>query len=238
MGKITGEVVLPDGRGGPHAFVADLSSLVIDDDDHRHLARVLRLRDGQPMTLGDGVGRWCPVVFRSEGNPEQSGEVIVVPKPEPSLAVGFSLIKGDRPELVIQKLTELGVDRILPLMAERSVVHWNDAKAVHQVERFRRVARSAAMQSRRVWLPVVDELAPVARIAGDESLGDELAVAEPGGALLDSSVRLVLVGPEGGWTTEELADRRTIGLGPTVLRSETAAIVAGTLLTARRDGRI
>lgn len=238
MGGTSGEVGLPDGRGGPHAFVADLSTLVIGQDDRRHLVRVLRLRDGQPMTLGDGVGRWCSVVFRSEGNPEQSGDVVVVPPPEPSLAVGFSLIKGDRPELVVQKLTELGVDRILPLRAERSVVHWNPAKAIHHVERFRRIARAAAMQSRRVWLPVVDELGPIGRISGEGSFKDGVAVAEPGGEPLDSSVRLVLVGPEGGWTAEELAGHRTIGLGPTVLRSETAAIVAGTLLTARRDGRI
>lgn len=230
----------PDGRGGPHAFVADLSAPLLDDADLHHLARVLRLRDGDPMTVGDGRGAWRPARFRLYPGvgPEADGEVVEVPAPERPVAVGFSLIKGGRPELVVQKLTELGVDRILPLAAERSVVRWDDAKAAANLERFRRVAREAAMQSRRVHLP---EVVAVGRPA-DVVAGPAVAVAEPGGEPLGSpgadSVDVVLVGPEGGWTDDELAGRRTVGLGSTVLRAETAAIAAGTLLVALRDGRL
>ena len=135
---------------------------------------------------------------------------------------------------MIQKLTELGVDQIRQLTAKRSVVRWDEAKATVQMERFRRVARQAAMQSRRVWLPEIDEVSA----AGDVAAADTLAMAEPGGDPINGSVRVLLVGPEGGWTADELALHKTVSLGRTVLRAETAAIVAGTLLTAIRDGRV
>jgi len=150
------------------------------------------------------------------------------------VTVGFALIKGGRPEMVVQKLTELGVDRILPLSADRSVVQWDEAKASAQVERFRRVAREAAMQSRRAWLPTVEGVAA----ARDVQPAVGVVFAEPGGDPIDGSVRVLLVGPEGGWTDEELIGHPTVGLGSTVLRAETAAISAGTLLTALRDGRV
>ncbi len=226
--------VLSGGRGGPHVFVADLSIPALGDDDRHHLGRVLRLRDGDDLTLGDGAGSWCRAVYRVGGDPEPVGEVATVSLPDPAVAVGFALIKGGRPEMVVQKLAELGVDRIIPLSAARSVVRWDEMKASTQVERFRRVAREAAMQSRRAWLPTVEEMAPAIDVQPEAGL----ALAEPGGDPIDSSVRVLLVGPEGGWTDEELIGHTTVGLGPTILRAETAAISAGTLLTALRDGRV
>ena len=93
------------------------------------------------------------------------------------------------------------------------------------------VVREAGMQSRRARLPEVAPVAPV------ESLLNA-AMAEPGGEVLDTDVDVLLVGPEGGWTPEELRERRRISLGSTILRAETAAIVAGALLVALRDGRV
>jgi 16S rRNA (uracil1498-N3)-methyltransferase len=215
-------------------FVADASVPVLDGDDRHHLTSVLRLRDGDPITVGDGAGTWGRAVFRSEAEPESTADVVVVPEAESTVAVGFALIKGGRPELVVQKLTELGVDRILPLTAERSVVRWDDDQVTAQVERFRRVAREAAMQSRRVWLPEIEEVS----VAGDVAAANNLAMAEPGGDPIDGSVRVLLIGPEDGWTRDELAVHQTVVLARTVLRAETAAIVAGTLLTAIRDGRV
>ena len=220
---------LPDGQGGPHVYVEDLDEPVLADEDRHHLARVLRLRDGDSLTVGDGLGRWRPARFGSDLRID--GEVVEVPAASRTVGVGFALIKGGRPELVVQKLTELGVDHILPLAAERSVVRWDEAKVASQYERMVRVAREAGMQSRRARLPEVAPVAPV------ESLLDA-AMAEPGGEVLDTDVDVLLVGPEGGWTPEELRERRRISLGSTILRAETAAIVAGALLVALRDGRV
>ena len=220
---------LPDGQGGPHVYVEDLDEPVLADEDRHHLARVLRLRDGDSLTVGDGLGRWRPARFGSDLRID--GEVVEVPAASRTVGVGFALIKGGRPELVVQKLTELGVDHILPLAAERSVVRWDEAKVASQYERMVRVAREAGMQSRRARLPEVAPVAPV------ESLLDA-AMAEPGGEVLDADVDVLLVGPEGGWTPEELRERRRISLGSTILRAETAAIVAGVLLVALRDGRV
>ena len=146
----------PDGTGGPPAFVADLHSPVLGADDRHHLERVLRLRAGDPLTICDGEGRWRDCRF--DKDLEVVGEVFDVPAPNGEVTVGFSMLKAGRPELVVQKLTELGVDRILPLLAERSIVRWDADKCATQHQRFLRVAREAAMQSRRVRLPVVEAI--------------------------------------------------------------------------------
>ncbi len=222
----------PDGRGGPHAFVEDVEDPVLSADDRHHLSRVLRLRDGDALTVCDAAGQWRPAAFGARL--AASGDVVHVPPPTREVAVGFALIKSGRPELVVQKLTELGVDRILLLAAERSVVRWDDGKAAAQMERFARVVRESGMQSRRVRLPVLESLQGVSVAARHPAV----AMAQPGGPGLDGDVGLLLVGPEGGWTDAELGDRRRVGLGPTVLRAETAAIAAGALMVALRDGRV
>ena len=223
---------LPDGRGGPHAYVEDLNDPVLSAEDRHHLSRVLRLRDGDALTVCDAAGRWRSARFGAGLDP--CSDVVDVPPPSREVSVGFALIKSGRPELVVQKLTELGVDRILLLSAERSVVRWNADRAATQLAKLTRVARESGMQSRRVRLPVVESLVPAAVAVGRTGV----AMAEPGGEALDDDVGLLLVGPEGGWTDAELGDRRRVGLGPTVLRAETAAIAAGTLMVALRDGRL
>ena len=117
----------PDGLHGPHVLVDDVSQPELADADRHHLERVLRVRAGDPITVGDGLGRWRPCRLGPE--PEPVGEVREVVRPTPELTVGFALIKGGRPELVVQKLTELGADRIVPFIAARSVVRWDGDKA-------------------------------------------------------------------------------------------------------------
>ena len=213
-------------------FVVNLETPEVDDHDRHHLARVLRTADGDPLTVCDGLGRWRPCRFGPSLEP--TGEVVEVSAPEVQVAVGFSLIKGGRPDLVVQKLTELGVDRIMPLVSSRSVVHWTPEKARSHWDRFRQVSRQAGMQSRRVRLPEITALTRVATV----SVMNGVAMAESGGGPVGLDHPTVLVGPEGGWTAEELDDCPRCSLGGTVLRSETAAIVAGALLTAIRDGRV
>ena len=210
----------------------DVEDPVLSADDRHHLSRVLRLRDGDALTVCDAAGRWRPASFGDRL--VAAGDVVEVPPPAREVAVGFALIKSGRPELVVQKLTELGVDRILLLSAERSVVMWDEGKAAVQLHRLTRVVREAGMQSRRVRLPVLEPLRQASVVARDPAV----AMAEPGGSGLDGDVGVLLIGPEGGWTETELGDRRRVGLGSTVLRAETAAIAAGALMVALRDARV
>ena len=217
-----------------HAFVDDLAAPALTADDRHHLERVLRLRPGDEVTVSDGAGGRLRCRFGPRLEPV--GEVERVVRAEPAVTVAFAVVKGQRPEWAVQKLTEIGVDRIVPLLSARSVVRWPTGEAAGQLSRLRRVAREAAVQSRRVWLPEVDAVVPFESLAG----GPGVAVAHPGGEppSLDRSV--VLVGPEGGWEAWELevAGPALVGLGPSVLRTETAAVVAGTLLCALRAGTV
>ncbi len=145
-------------------------------------------------------------------------------------------------------MTELGVDRIVPLRSARSVVRWQGDRAVRAVARLRRVATEAAAQSRRTWLPEVTEVksldglaalsAPVESSPALRRSGG-VALAHPGGGPPSLGCPVVAIGPEGGWDGGELA-RFGVGpgLGPTVLRAETAAIAMATILCALRSGTV
>lgn len=220
----------PDGAA-PHVLVADVEVPVLADDALHHLAKVRRLRDGGAITVTDGRGAWRAGRFRG-AEVEPDGPVVEVPAPRPEVTVAFALTKADKPDLVVQKLTELGVDRIVPFRADRSVVRWDDAKAARQHERLVAIARSACEQSHRCWLPVVEPVTDVADLAGRGAVRLDRG---PVGISLDRPV--VAVGPEGGWSdVERAALPDTAGLGPHVLRAETAAITAGALLGAMRSG--
>ena len=214
----------------PHALVVDVDDPALNDSDRHHLERVLRVRSGDVLTVGDGAGRWREC--RMGAVLEPVSEVMFEPAPEPEVTVGFAVLKGGRSEYVVQKLTELGVDRILPFVAERSVVRLDPSRADKWLERWRRVAREAVMQCRRRWLPNIE---PMRDFRDLEWAGVVLAVG--GARAAAPGEHCVLVGPEGGWTQQELAAVPDhVGLGPHVLRAETAAVAAATLLTARRSG--
>jgi 16S rRNA (uracil1498-N3)-methyltransferase len=227
----SGEVTPVTARA--HVFVDDLDAPVLDDADEHHLRRVLRLPPGADVTAGDGDGRWRACRLADGPALEIAGPVVDDPPPEPPITVAFALVKGERPELVVQKLTELGVDRIVPFVAGRSVVRRDPARAGRHGDRWRTIARQAAVQCRRTTLP---EVAPVATFRSVAALpGAALADASGVPPTLDRPV--VLVGPEGGWTTEERGEGLpVVRLAAHVLRAETAAITAGTVLTALRAG--
>jgi 16S rRNA (uracil1498-N3)-methyltransferase len=227
-------------------FVADPASPVLDAESAHHLLDVLRLRPGELVVASDGRGSWAPCrVTSGSGRGDArhrdpaailavDGEVTVTPEVEPSLTVAFAPVKGDRPEWVVQKLTELGVDRIVPITTRRSVVRWDGDRAARSVDRLSRVAREAASQCRRTRLPQIGPVSSLGELAG--LAGGQAALAHPGGAPPSLDHPVIAIGPEGGWDGEELAgDVPTVGLGPTVLRAETAAIVAGTLLCGLRS---
>ena len=164
---------------------------------------MLRVREGDAITLADGTGRWC--VARMGEHLTVEGAVHDDPAPTPSITVALALVKSSRPELAVQKLTELGVDRIALFVAERSVVRWDDARAAHQAARLATVAREAAMQSRRTRLPELEVGASFDALVAHP--GACLAERDGGPPALDHPT--VLVGPEGGWSSAELAAVRT-----------------------------
>ena len=222
-----------------HVYVPDLPDILeLDGDDAHHLSRVLRLRGGEVVTAADGAGRWRPYVVSTGVRLEATGPEQREPELRPGLAIAFALTKGDKPELAVQKLTELGVDRILPVLAERSIARPDPARAGSQAQRWRRVAREAGRQCRRARLPEVAELSPLASLVGHPAL----MVADRSGAPLTAPVAgtgevLVVVGPEGGLTGTELellAPTSRLGLGPHILRAETAAVATAAVFAVFR----
>lgn len=219
-------------RSAAHVLVDDLERPELRDDDQHHLTRVLRLRAGEAVTVTDGEGGWRTCSFGDRTRLDPTGEVVREARPEPSLGVGFAPAKGDRPELVVQKLTELGIDRIVVVGTARAVVRWDDDRAGKALSRLRRITVEAAMQSRRVWLPEVTGPVPVLEVVRSA----DVALAEPGGDPPSLARPVVVIGPEGGWTPNELEGAAaTVDLGPQILRAETAAIAAGVLLASLRQ---
>jgi 16S rRNA (uracil1498-N3)-methyltransferase len=222
--------VHPDLRTGPLVFVENLDDPRLDEGDWHHLTRVLRVRPGERLCLSDGVGSWRTARLAPE--PDDLGVVVGEVRPGPPVAIGVAVPKGARADLVVQKLTELGADRIVLLHTRRSVVRWDSGDVPGRLERLRRVAREAAMQSRQLFLPRIEGPWTPAEVVAD---GAAVALAEPGGRA-PMPGDLVLVGPEGGWAPEELAlTEGRVGLGPSILRVETAAIALGAHLCAQRD---
>jgi 16S rRNA (uracil1498-N3)-methyltransferase len=213
-----------------HVFVSSLATPELMDEDDHHLRRVLRIRDTDVVTVGDGVGSWVAARLTAAGLVVESEPTIEV-APRPATVV-CAIPKGDRPELIVQKLTEIGATAIGFMDCARSVVRWDAARASKQIDRLRRIAREAAMQSRRVWLPHILDVVPF-----DEAISSiTCAIADPDGGDLAADTDTLLVGPEGGFTDGELnAVSRRVVLSVNVLRVETAALAAGFLLTLRND---
>ncbi len=232
-----------------HVYVDRLDDrITVTGDDGNHLQRARRVRPGERVTAADGHGRWRLYVVAEA----VAGTVVLdaasalahEPLLTPALTVAFSLTKGEKPELTVQKLTELGVDRIVVLEAARSVVRWDDVKAATAMDRLQRVAREAGAQSRRARIPVVDgPVAPIELLAHpglvlasiDGQPVGELDV--PGALDAGGPGWVVAVGPEGGFDASELAAFGAVprlAVGPFVLRAETAAIAAAAALAGRR----
>jgi 16S rRNA (uracil1498-N3)-methyltransferase len=216
-----------------HVFVSDVEQPVLNDEDERHLRKSLRLRDGELISVSDGVGKWSVCAFRSPSLLEVVSDVHEELAPPQLLTVAIAPVKSDRTDFAVEKMTEVGIDHIIVMAPlRRSVVRWDQAKGAHHIERLRRIAKNAAMQSRRVFLP---------HISGPTLFTDVLAmpevvVADPDGQADLHSCQTVVVGPEGGFDPDEYDEsQRRVSLGSTVLRAETAAIVAATLMVAHRN---
>jgi 16S rRNA (uracil1498-N3)-methyltransferase len=219
--------------------------VVVQGEDHRYLTRILRLAIGDQVTLFDGIAveaeaRIIRVGPRAlELKVETRRAAAALERPE--LTVIQALTKGDKLDLVVQKATELGVMRIIPVTSARAVPRLEAMRALGRRARWQKIARESARQSGRVDVPEVEAVT---------ALGSALKAA-PAGALklmlwegarqnglraalevLGEKPRQVVIaiGPEGGFSDDEVAEARLagfapVGLGPRILRTETAAMV-------------
>jgi len=232
------------------AEAADLarSEFVFGGPEGRHAAAVRRLRAGERLDLTDGAGSVAECVVIEAGRDSLRVEVLRhhdVPAPSPRLVVVQGLPKGDRGELAVEMMTEAGVDVIVPWSAARCVTQWKGERAAKALARWRSTAREAGKQSRRFHLPEVTEPATTAKVTdllSTAALGlvlhEEAASPLSGLPLPDRGDIVVVVGPEGGVSVEEIAAFRAAGavpalLGPTVLRTSTAGVVAAAVLQTR-----
>jgi len=222
--------------------------IVVRGDEHHYLAHVRRARPGDPVELLDGAGRRAAATIARLGDRDTT---LVADAPDaiaaapPLVRALLPLIKGDRMDSAIEKLVEVGADAIVVWPAARSVARLDDARRDARLAKYRAIAQAAARQSGRAQVPEVrtaDSLA--AALAGLPVVPDGLrlvldptsdAPLDPAGA---ADITLVS-GPEGGLTPDELdrlADRlagfTAVGLGPRVLRAETAPVVAVALIRA------
>jgi 16S rRNA (uracil1498-N3)-methyltransferase len=218
-----------------HVVVGDLgtdcaANLVLDDDVEHHLRRVLRVRDGETVTLTDLAGRWRAAVARvsrARVDLTPDGPVQVEPHSCRPVRLAVAIPKGDRLDWMVQKTTEIGVGRLTLLHADHSTTRWTDERAALQLERLRRIAIEACRQSRRVWGIDIDGPVPALDVVA------HAVVAEPGGRPLRAHDSTIAIGPEGGWSPAELevaGDRVSLGLN--ILRVETAALTAAALSVA------
>ena len=228
--------------------LAAAGRITLPESAARHVSRVLRLGAGDALTVFDGRGgEYRAMLVRvSRGGVEVEVGAHDPVDRESALAVelGQGLCKGDRMDLVVQKATELGVKTIRPVVCERTVVKLDPARAERRVAHWRAIAVHAAQQSGRTRVPEVADIGDLGAWLAGADAGPALVLSPRAGASLSGlpppaparPVRL-LVGPEGGLSPREVERAGAAGfaglrLGPRVLRTETAALVALAALQA------
>ncbi|NMO55970.1 16S rRNA (uracil(1498)-N(3))-methyltransferase [Actinoplanes sp. TBRC 11911] len=229
--------VLPDG-----------DSFTLTGPEGHHAATVQRLRAGEALILADGRGASAAAEVTAVGRGSVEvilGERAYASPPDPRLVVVQGIAKGDRGELAVQAMTEIGVDEIVPWAAARSVAQWRGDRGVKARDKWVSTAREAAKQARRAWLPTVggDPDCSTKQVAArlPTFVLHEEATERLTTATLPATGEIVLVvGPEGGITDAELqtfveAGARAVRLGTEVLRTSTAGVAALSVLSARLD---
>ena len=230
---------------------------VVDGDEGFHAANVRRIRSGEELDLGDGAGTMAHCVIEDVGKARLTARVLkrwTVEPGKPTVTVIQAIPKSDRSELAIELATEAGADAFVAWQAARCVARWDGGRADKGMRRWRAVARAAARQSRRPHIPSVTGVATTEALLADVreavsrgatvlALHESAAESLTKMSLAQSVSLMLLIGPEGGITDDEIAALSAAGaqavrLGPTVLRTSTAAAVAlGALgaLTPRWD---
>jgi 16S rRNA (uracil1498-N3)-methyltransferase len=240
----------------PLAATADVGAEIhISGSEGHHAATVKRLRPGEAVVLTDGMGHVLDTEVTGVGRRELS--VLVrssrsAQRPALHVTVVQALPKGDRGELAIELMTEVGVDRFVPWQAERCVSRWQADKAAKGRAKWQTTASASARQSRRVWWPDVTELASTDAVAAlirhstqswvlHETAATPMVCELAAAATPLAGEITLVVGPEGGVSPAEVetltnAGATPVRLGETVLRASTAGVVAATLVLARTEG--
>lgn len=223
----------------PAALVA--GELVVRGDEHHYLARVRRARPGDPVELVDGAGRRATATIARLSDAETAllaGPPEAITAAPPRVRALVPLIKGDRMEMCIEKLVEVGVDAIVVWPAARSVARLDDARRDARLARYRAIAQAAARQSGRAQVPEVGAAPSLPAALAALPDGKRLVLDPASDAALDTGDAAdvtIASGPEGGLTADEreqLAGFAPLGLGPRVLRADTAPVVAVALIRA------
>lgn len=224
-----------------------VGAVTVDGPEGRHAATVARLRVGEPVVLVDGAGRRGTGTVRAVGRDRVEVDVASVADelaPDPRLVVVQALPKGDRGELAVELMTELGVDVVVPWAAARCVTRWREGRGDKALARWRTSGVAASKQSRRARFPEITDLASTTEVAARLAAAElavvlhEEGVTRLAGATLPSTGEVVVVvGPEGGITPEELevfaaAGATAYRLGDTVVRTSTAGAAALAVLSA------
>lgn len=224
-------------------------TIVVDGAEGRHAATVKRIEPGEPVLLADGSGvvAECETVAAAADRLEVRIVAVREEHPgRPRATLVQALAKGDRDDQAIEAATELGVDRIVPWQAERSIVQWRGERGAKARRKWEQVVRAAAKQSRRATVPVVAELLDRKRLASLADANANVALlvlhedADEALAGLDLSAAdevVLVVGPEGGISPAELDALRDVGarvvrLGPHVLRASSAGPAAISVVMA------
>ena len=235
-------------------FISEVSSegktAVITGPDVKHIGKVLRLGPGSQVGLVDGEGREFAAKIREITNKEVICDITAENEAAVESPVDVTLYqglpKGDKMDLIIQKSTEIGVIRIVPVICERTIVKLDKKKTAGRLTRWQRVAEEAAKQSRRTVVPEVS--APLMFPAAMKEISTDVLGIMPWEEERAVGIKSVLkkyrvfparaavfIGPEGGFTKEEVKTAQTAGIlpvsmGPRIMRTETAGIVAVTAI--------
>ena len=213
----------------------------LDKPESHHALHVLRLSVGDPLVLFDGKGALATATLHATEAKRiicRLNDLTHQPKPKPTLTVASAVPKGPRADAMIDQLSQLGVDRFIPLKCEHSVA----IPKKNKIEKFARAAIESAKQCGRTWLMQIEEPAFPNEVWQDQRYDLKLLAAPAAGVVPDlqnqlknASEVLTLIGPEGGWSDEELDAATRAGchpwrIAPYVLRIETAAVAAAAIL--------
>lgn len=227
------------------------SEFTLSAEDFFHLTRVLRIKKGETYEIVSGnlLGRFVVKALNPFASELVETSALLQEK-SPQITLYYALPKGDKLDLVVQKAVELGVDAIVLVDTSHSVVTWDLKRSDSKRQRYLKIARSAAMQSKRNYVPEIDGIIPFKDALTREHdlklfahVGDDIPLHEAlHGALSNIKSIGIFIGPEGGFSNDEVAYARSKGykvvsFGPNVLRTETAVFYVLSVLHYNKEGQ-